>query len=104
MTYEENVRLKAEELVKIRYPQTYEFAKKWSNPPEGDFWARKYYKKQLEYMTEQMLPLAAKALEWAAEIAHAVNGPQFSKDVIDSMLVVLGVIPDPGPSKTQSEE
>lgn len=38
--------------------------------------------------------VAAKAFEWAAETAHAINGPQLSKGIIDAMLHELGVIPE----------
>lgn len=37
--------------------------------------------------------VAALALQKSAEVAHAVNGPQLSKSVIDQMLRILGVIP-----------
>ena len=37
--------------------------------------------------------VARLALENAAVVAHAVNGPQLSKSVIDQMLLILGVIP-----------
>jgi len=48
--------------------------------------------------------VAALALQKAAEVAHAVNGPQLSKSVIDQMLRILGVIPtDSVNSKTETE-
>jgi hypothetical protein len=77
ITYEENILLKAIELAKTRLSNT------WAMLPEAT--------QQLEI--QWAIPEAKKAMEWAAETAHAVNGPQLSKSVVDSMLVILGVIP-----------
>ena len=78
MDYRQNVREKAEILAKVRLPNT------WHLLPE--------YIRQQEI--EWAIPQVEKALEWAAETAHAVNGPQLGKDIINSMLQVLGVIPE----------
>lgn len=83
ITYEENILLKAIELSKTRLSNT------WAMLPEPT--------QQLEI--QWAIPEARKAMEWAAEIAHAVNGPQLSKGIIDAMLEELGVIP-PQPSKS----
>jgi len=77
ITYEENILLKAVELAKTRLSNTWEML---SEPV-----------KQLEI--QWAISEAQKAMEWAAEIAHAVNGPQMSKGIIDAMLIILGVIP-----------
>jgi len=77
ITYEENILLKAIELAKTRLSNT------WHMLPEPT--------QQLEI--QWAIPEAKKAMEWAAEIAHAVNGPQMSKGIIDAMLAELGVIP-----------
>ena len=77
ITYEENILLKAIELAKIR------FGASWDLLNESA--------RQVEIV--MATPQAERAMEWASEIAHAVNGPQFSKKAIDSMLEILGVIP-----------
>lgn len=77
LSYEENILLKAIELAKTRLSKT------WNMLPEPT--------QQLEI--QWAIPEAKKAMEWAAEIAHAVNGPQLSKGAINAMLVILGVIP-----------
>lgn len=76
ITYEENILLKAIELAKTRLSNT------WAILPEPT--------QQLEI--QWAIPEAKKAMEWAAEIAHAVNGPQLSKGIINAMLHELGVI------------
>lgn len=76
ITYEENILLKAIELAKTRLSNT------WAMLPEST--------QQLEI--QWAIPEAKKAMEWAAEIAHAVNGPQIGKDLINAMLHELGVI------------
>lgn len=78
MDYHLNLAQRAEELARIRLPNT------WELLPD--------YIKQQEI--EWAIPQAEKALEWAAETAHQVCGPNFSKEVVDSMLIVLGVIPE----------
>lgn len=77
ISYEENILLKAIELAKTRLSNT------WAMLPE--------HTQQLEI--QWAIPEAKKAMEWAAEIARAVNGPQLSKAVINAMLAELGVIP-----------
>lgn len=86
ITYEENILLKAIELAKTRLSNT------WAILPEPT--------QQMEI--QWAIPEAKKAMEWAAEIAHAVNGPQFSKKTIDTMLRILGVIPSDSPKTDQS--
>jgi hypothetical protein len=78
MTYEENLQHKAEQLGRLK------FLKAWDHLDEEE--------KREE--TDLALRQAEKALEWAAEIAHAVNGPQLSKGIINAMLHELGVIPE----------
>lgn len=87
ITYEENILLKAIELAKTRLSDS------WVILPEAV--------QQLEI--QWAIPEAKKAMEWAAEIAHAVNGPQLSKSVIDSMLQILGIIP-PSPNPENNED
>lgn len=77
ITYEENILLKAIELAKTRLSNT------WEMLPEAT--------QQLEI--QWAIPEAKKAMEWAAEIAHEINGSQFSKNTINMMLRILGVIP-----------
>jgi|GEM_PF-6028647 len=77
ISYEENILLKAIELAKVGLPNT------WHLLPAVT--------QQLE--VQRAIPEAKKAMEWAAEVAHAINGPQMSKRTIDAMLIILGVIP-----------
>lgn len=77
LSYQENLCLKAEALLKKK------FGPAWDHLDEGE------QKEEIE----QALPLAELCLQWAAETARALIGPQFSKTTVDAMLEVLGVIP-----------
>lgn len=77
ISYEENILLKAIELAKTRLSNT------WAILPEAT--------QQLEI--QWAIPEAKLAMEWASEIAHAINGPQLSKAIINAMLEEMGVIP-----------